>query len=249
MMIGSPMDSTGFGSLLGSLLKVREQQPVGTPLVERVSIVETPPSDEVEDESAALPLDAQWLEGESDEETTQGPVEDEDVGLNPPGLEVEAWELKYMRSLAPLIGSPRMAKRFANVYRFIRAGLSGAELDAFRGTATEPGTFRAVSLLLALLTGFPGETVELFRRLLSDPPDLAEQWPAFVRRVASEKPGADANPATGHLARRWDRLLTALLQVEVDVGVSGEMEVYREWAPRVARFSFQTGQILARRGP
>src|SRR6185436_20576001 len=89
-----------------------------------------------------------------------------------------------------LIGSPRMAKRFANVYRFIRAGLSGPPLDAFSGTEDEPGAFRAVSLLLALLTGFPGESVELFRRLLADAPVPRESWPKFVRRIAREAEAA-----------------------------------------------------------
>lgn len=258
-----PMDAKGFERLLGSLILVRAPVVVpgtggaaqgggdaggasdgadagGAQLAHDAEVTggESPPSG----------LDEQWLDEENEDEEDDSGGEDEDAGLNPPGLEVEAWELAYLSALAPLIGSPRMAKRFANVYRFIRAALSGPALAEFTGTHEQPGTFRAVSLLLALLTGFPGEAVELFRRLLAGDPTPDEDWPAFVRRVAAEAPGA-AEPARipGLPARRWDRMLAALEQLDESVGMMGEMEPYARWAPRVARFSFHTGQIFARR--
>jgi hypothetical protein len=248
-----PMDSPGFGRLLGSLLKVRPRN------VEANAVVEPPPNTEkdggettadaggTDPEAPVSGLDEQWLDEENDagEEESPLPAEgDDDARLNPPGLEVEEWELTYLSGLAPLIGSPRMAKRFANVYRFIRAALTGPELDEFTGTTERPGEFRAVSLLLALLTGFPGESVELFRRLLSDAPVADEGWMKFVRRIADE---ARAATPPARPAYRWDRMLAALEEVEKNVGVAAEMKPYRERAPRVARFSFQTGQILGRR--
>ncbi|HYR07474.1 MAG TPA: P-loop NTPase fold protein [Longimicrobium sp.] len=248
-----PMDSPGFGRLLGSLLKVRPRA------AEANAVVEPPANGEkaggeaaagagpADSQAPMFGLDEQWLDEENDagEEESPLPAEgDDDARLNPPGLEVEEWELAYLSGLAPLIGSPRMAKRFANVYRFIRAALAGPSLDEFTGTAERPGEFRTVSLLLALLTGFPGESVELFRRLLADDPVAGEDWMTFVRRIADE---ARAAPTAARSAHRWDRMLTALEEVEKGVGVAAEMEPYRERAPRVARFSFQTGQILGRR--
>jgi hypothetical protein len=277
-----PMTDQGFGRLLGSLIKVRAPAPTALPApTENGSAISltTAGGGDGGEETESPGLDEQWLDDDSPEEDeTDDAGADEDAGLDPPGLEVEEWELKYLSGLAPLIGSPRMAKRFANVYRFIRASLSGARLDGFSGTAEKPGEFRAAGLLLALLTGFPGEAVELFRRLLGDVPVAGEAWPAFVRRIARElaaeqrradaaaakKPPAGAvaaahahteegtaagQPAPDEAlpARRWSRLLAALEQVETGVVLEGKMEPYRSWAPRVARFSFQTGQILARR--
>jgi len=258
-----PMDAPGFERLLGSLLRVR------APAADPTRPTDAKPADSLpagggevaggaggsqgaeDEEMAPSDLDAQWLDEESEGSEEEGLAgEDEDAGLNPPGLEVEAWELAYLGGLSPLIGSPRMAKRFANVYRFIRAALSGPALERFSGTAAQPGEFRAVGLLLALLTGYPGEAVELFRRLLADAPAAGEGWPEFARRVVTEaaEPGGSP-PSSGLPARRWGRLLEALEQVEGSVGMAPEMEPYRRWAPRVARFSFTTGQILARRAP
>lgn len=244
-----PMNEKGFGQLLGSLIKVRAPDPA-TAVPEPTKGGDAAQTgmygaDEAETSSG---LDEQWLDDESpEEEEGEDAQAEDDAGLDPPGLEVEAWELQYLSGLAPLIGSPRMAKRFANVYRFIRASLSGPELEEFSGTAQQPGEFRAVSLLLALLTGFPGEAVELFRRLLSESPDQKEGWPDFVRRVAKDPAATHPAAPEGALpARRWARLTGALEQVEHGVGVAREMAPYRDWAPRVARFSFQTGQILAR---
>ncbi|HEU4560772.1 MAG TPA: P-loop NTPase fold protein [Longimicrobium sp.] len=261
------MGTEGFGKLLGSLMKVRA--PATPPLTGAVPAgggevpVSVPVSVSVGDDEGdgadpgSVALDELWLNDEDDWEEESGPLpeDEDDAGLNPPGLEVETWELTYLSGLAPLIGSPRMAKRFANVYRFIRAALSGSALDEFSGTAEQPGEFRAASLLLALLTGYPGEAVHLFRRLRADPTVAGETWPAFVRRVAKEEAGeqetvGEKAPTSGASlpARRWERMLGALEQVKGAVGVAEEMEPYRKWVARVARFSFQTGQILARHG-
>jgi hypothetical protein len=245
-----PMNEAGFGQLLGSLVTVRAAIPAVAPVPPQGGTPTPPETDEAEETETGSGLDEQWLDDESPEEEEPDEQGDDDAGLDPPGLEVEAWELKYLSGLAPLIGSPRMAKRFANVYRFIRASLAGPALEKFSGTDQQPGEFRAVGLLLALLTGFPGEAVELFRRLLADPAAANQGWPDFVRRVAGD-PAASHPAADGGTlpARRWERLLAALEQVENGAGVAREMEPYRAWAPRVARFSFQTGQILARRAP
>jgi len=266
-----PMDARGFERLLGSLITVRAPavKPVdaAVPKAEAdaggAQLANDVKESDTDTESAAAGLDEQWLDDENEDEEDDASEDEDDAGLNPPGLEVESWELTYMSGLAPLIGSPRMAKRFANVYRFIRAALSGEALHKFTGTAEKPGDFRAVSLLLALLTGFPGEAVELFRRLVSDDPRPGEDWPTFVRRIAAAAPKAAAArvsaarasarrtaapPAAPELpARRWDRMLAALEQLDESVGMAVEMEPYGRWAPRVARFSFHTGQIFARR--
>jgi hypothetical protein len=241
-----PMDGTGFGRLLGSLLKVRVKAEEPAPGKDEGGKVDDPAS--IVPPPAPGGLDEQWLadEDEGEEEDVPLPREGEDdAGLNPPGLEVEEWELAYLSGMAPLIGSPRMAKRYANVYRFIRAALSGSELEQFTGTREQPGKFRTVSLLLAVLTGFPGESVEIFRHLLADDIEPGEEWMGFVNRMAAE--AVAAAPAGSRAENRWNRLAAAMAQVQADVGVVAEMEPYREWAPRVARFSFQTGQILTRR--
>ena len=72
------------------------------------------------------------------------------------GLLITRPELEFMRDLAPLMPrTPRAVKRFVNIYRLYKAALSSSALRAFLGTREEPGQYRAVQILLALVTGAP----------------------------------------------------------------------------------------------
>ncbi len=51
--------------------------------------------------------------------------------LRPRQLEISDAEMDFLSRLAPLVPSPRAAKRLINLYRLLRARLSGPELDAF----------------------------------------------------------------------------------------------------------------------
>ncbi|MDB4950915.1 MAG: hypothetical protein JWM27_3564 [Gemmatimonadetes bacterium] len=173
-----------------------------------------------------------------------------DPEMTPRSLEVDPWELDYLQRLAPLIASPRAAKRFVNVYRFLRAALQGEELDRFRGTAGQPGEHQAAALLLAMLTGFHAESTLLFRRLLREGDAAHGGWWDFadgaLRELAaleSAGEGARDQPT----ARRWSRLAAALEAVRPSTTAGDDLQPFLDWAPRVARFSFQTTPLYSRR--
>jgi hypothetical protein len=175
---------------------------------------------------------------------------EDDPEMMPRSLEVEVWELDFLQRLSPFIASPRAAKRFVNIYRFLRAALPGEDLDRFRGTANEPGEYQACGLLLALLTGFPAEASHLFRRLVREGTGRPGGWWAFADAALAELPGAIADAEDAGLlpaARRWSRLATALQKVRPTLPLDDDLQPFLDWVPRVARFSFHTTPLDTRR--
>lgn len=71
-------------------------------------------------------------------------------------LRITEGELRFMDAVAPLMPrTPRSVKRFVNIYRLYKSALSPAGFGTFMGTPERPGNYRAVQVLLALVTGTP----------------------------------------------------------------------------------------------
>jgi len=162
-----------------------------------------------------------------------------------------------MKKLFPFVPSPRAAKRLVNVYRLLRATVGRDEWNRFLG-ADGDGDFRAVLLLLALLTGYPSEGTDILRDLVEDPPG-GTWWQAvaaYAARGAADdptpiKPGVAGSAVSQAAERaRWRELLAKLDEIRL-LGVVDEQvpcAVFSAWARRVARYSFESGRIaLARR--
>lgn len=253
-----PMDGRGFASLIGSLVPVSGDEGVGDGTAVR-------PADRTKPSATGSPLEeadgvnaAAKRRATGGAETTAGagagaatPVggpaasqaREAPAAAEPPprSLEVERWERAFMQDMAPLIPSPRAAKRFVNIYRFIRAGTGEARLDAFRGTAAEPGEHRVVALLLAVVTGYPAQAEALFRALeLDGDANAPGSWWATVERLEADASG-------GARDGRWSELLRTLLAMRPELGMEDvALKPFAYWAPHVARFSFQTGRALTR---
>src|SRR5262249_16001634 len=125
---------------------------------------------------------------------------DGDIDMSPSRVAVEDFELEFIKQLARLIPSPRAAKRFTNIYRFIRASLSPEETEAFLAGGGAKAEFRVVLVLLAVLTGFPEQADLLFGSLAGELGDArvgdfyprlakkhaqAQGWPLFVDALDS----------------------------------------------------------------
>ena len=163
-----------------------------------------------------------------------------------------------MKKLFPFVPSPRAAKRLVNVYRLLRATVGRDEWSTFLGAGGD-GDFRAVLLLLALLTGYPSEGTDILRDLVEDPPG-GTWWQAVAAYAARGAAADDPTPikpavAGGAVSQaaeraRWRELLAKLDEIRV-LGVVDEpvpCAVFSAWARRVARYSFESGRIaLARR--
>ncbi|HEX5119344.1 MAG TPA: P-loop NTPase fold protein [Pseudonocardiaceae bacterium] len=140
----------------------------------------------------------------------------------PERLEVYQPELAFLECLAPLVSSPRAAKRLINLYRLVRARLSGAELDAFLAFDNPNAPYRAVLVLLAALVGHPGEAPELFRVLGSSVG--TDVLPSILR------PLQHGSPLHSVLAR--------LIEGDPALAPPRLIAAYQPWLPLVGRFSF-----------
>jgi hypothetical protein len=86
-------------------------------------------------------------------------------------VEISSIELDYMRYLAAYVGSSsRRVKRLVNVYRLIKAGLSGNQLSAFvtervSDDSARSGPYQIVIGLLVIGTGASGQSGHILAEL------------------------------------------------------------------------------------
>jgi hypothetical protein len=186
------------------------------------------------------------------------------IDLTPSKLLITPDEQAFIEVLAPLIPTPRIAKRLINTYRLLRA--SSTDPDAFQGR-TGPAQFQAVLLLLAIMNGFPSQAGVLFRELRQS---SVSTWPKFVDdlRPLPLAPGAPDAPDTPDSNRpavlqdvapefssrllgrmnqveaiRWLRLCQSLDKIRPHLTPTS-LSSFRAWAPRVARYSFEAGRMI-----
>jgi hypothetical protein len=145
-------------------------------------------------------------------------------------LDVTAEELQYIERLAPLLErSPRALKRFANVYRLLKASLPPEEQDAF----LEQAAFRTVVLLLAIVNGLPAASEVMFGRRLNGQPANPNAKRGTLGALLSVAPG-DGEAAIEESARlsKW---------LETEFGKEwpkSDASAFTNWLPRVARYSY-----------
>ena len=165
--------------------------------------------------------------------------------LSPEGLEITRAELEEMSNLAPLLGrSPRTLKRFVNVYRLIRVGLSPYERSPFLSDEHGFPDYRAVLLLLAVDTGAPKVAAPFFNKIL----EMSRTIPSAPERKGKGRTrpsGANAlleqlndDDAINSL-EDWPRVHGWML----NHSITDDVQRLARWIPRVSRFSFHTGRI------
>jgi len=179
-----------------------------------------------------------------------------EVVMNPDALDISKDEREYMGELHELIGTPRAAKRFVNVYRLLKASTAPSHVVEFEHASLH----QPILLLLAVLTGYPAEATEILRALLDD--DRTGGWLEFVagidaptrllqRGLAGKKRGPadefrpkDRLPEADQVdAERWSVLLRKLARIERRTGRL-DVELFRDWARPVARYGFESSRIL-----
>ena len=242
------MSQGSFGQLLGTLARDGDHQDV-----ERDAHVDgAPPGAE------AMPHDlAEWsgTEPPPDEITVEpeSPVHAISRG-KPPRTEVRPMsdnELQMLTALAPLVGTPREAKRLVNLYRMIRATRDLSTASDFLGEGHQAGEYQAVAILLGMVSAYgqllddvlnaPSLDRQVRGGLLNRKP--ATTWTKFV---ADSKPRHDTDDGTwrnrvGNLqpkaAPAWLAQYVGLTNATALVTLEG-LNAFQVWAPRVVRFSF-----------
>ncbi|PWS36595.1 hypothetical protein DFH01_15745 [Falsiroseomonas bella] len=143
-------------------------------------------------------------------------------------------ERDRLLDMAAAIGaSPRRAKRFANLYRLLKASLSPAERRGFALEGGEAGSYDAALILLALSTGAPRATGALIARLQATPASdsLAALDAALEAAPPEEAAAVGAARALCHAVADQQRLASDL----------------HFWSSRVTRFNFDGRPPPARR--
>ncbi len=173
-----------------------------------------------------------------------------DVDLAPPALEIKSWERGFVPNLFAMLPTPRDVKRFANIYRLIRAQIEQKDLDSFVGSETAPGEYQVVMILMAIQTGFPRQACQVFDKILSM--DTGVSWSVLVDALGVEtvpetRPQRFSNGMEESLsaaeAEEWSRLHTILCSLQSHFPQFFTVGTFCDWVPRVARFSFRTGKV------
>jgi hypothetical protein len=151
-------------------------------------------------------------------------------------LEIHDFELSAIDDLAPLLGrSPRALKRFVNLYRLIKAGLTPAEHNAFvhreEGVITD---FQAVLFLLAIDTGLPRVSRVVFDTFL----EMKEAGEVGVKQLLEQ---VEKHPTAK--TTDWNTLKSWIGALNGPEKFDRGMAVIANWVPRVARYSFQASHI------
>jgi hypothetical protein len=202
-----------------------------------IAVTSAPGDDQpLDDKTTSISDTGNDAESAQPPETTAGPPSTP----NPPVPNIESLmilpdELEAMNQLASLLGrSPRALKRFVNVYRLVKAGLSAVEYQAF---IRPGGGARSVLFLLAVDSGTPSVAPTVFRAALDAGrhPGRAKGGVTILRSAlkAYAPNGPDASIGMAERAH-----LEAWLADDRAAAFVGDPGRLAYWAARVARYSF-----------
>lgn len=208
-----PMSATGFSKLINNLAPV------------------------VHDEAGAgnsehpVPIGDRFEHNKSFEESAQAQQPDarhkHRVDLRPDSLVFTEKELDFIRHQAPLVSTPRAAKRLLNTYQLVRVSVD--DIHAYLADHQ----YRPLLILLALITGSPGLSAEMIELYLAT--DF-QNLKTFITQL--DKNTSDMTEI------EWLRVTGDLLQVPCQFVTR---ETIMRWLPVVGRYSFHSGLAAAAR--
>jgi hypothetical protein len=193
----SIMDNEGFADLIRDLVAPQEGEPAIEVVLPREVLADS-----------ADPLVTEQAREQVDQALERIGVAPPPLNLRPRQLEIPAEELDFLTRLAPLVPSPRAAKRLVNLYRLVRTRLAGAEL----------GATPAVAALLAVHANDATAACALLDRIATT--ELTS-WRKLLNEGAQDRDVA--------------ALCARLTGIE---GLPDELTIYQRWLPLIRRFSF-----------
>jgi KAP family P-loop domain len=156
------------------------------------------------------------------------PIEPESLA---DALSLTYWERTLLLEMAAAIGiSPRRVKRFANLYRILKASLSAGDRRRF-ASPDGPGQYPVPLMLLASATGAPDATAALITaldRIGDSGVGPQQQSPTLVTLLDSVCP----------IERERKAFMVVRLRLIGLVDDPGTLRQLRAWAPSVRRFLF-----------
>lgn len=171
----------------------------------------------------------------------------------PAARQLTEHELRFLARLSELVATPRAAKRLFNIYGLLRSTSDVWPGSSFLGGESSPGEYQVVAQLLAILASRPELLGTLMwgrkadgsveHRALCRRPPPATTWSGFVAGLVPREGAGDgwendvADSLTAHEVSAWTEFVSLLQPVQAHVKVV-TLEPYRQWAPKIARFSF-----------
>jgi hypothetical protein len=171
------------------------------------------------------------------------------AGRKPVPRRLNEFELKLLASLGPLVRSPRQAKRLLNLYRMVRSTRDLSPASDFLGADRTPGEYQAVGVLLGLLTAHPRLLGQLLAAESADGllgglcvRPVAQTWGDVIAGLLPLQVGGSwrndvCNDLSADDRAEWASLVARVTPASVLVTLP-DLQAFRFWGPRVARFSF-----------
>ena len=206
------MTSTTFAELVESF--VETERPAG-PFIRGPSLVIP------QEDGTDTMLDVAELSAIAEEHSEVASLQADVAELEQRGL--TEGELTMIGELAPLVQTPREAKRLMNLYRMLRSTRDLSPASRFLGDERTPGEYQAVVILLGLLSGHARLLHDVLVDLRSRPKE--DTWAAFATGLRSRDGEA------------WTQLADGLAGATSLVTLP-DLTAFHAWAPRIARFSF-----------
>ncbi len=159
------------------------------------------------------------------------------IDPNPESLKISSYERDFIELLSPFAGdSPRTIKRFINVYKLLRAGLSSETLNRLVGTNGESQIYRAIIAQLAIVTGAP-VLADTYFELLGPIESTIPEKPSILLDLLCKKQKV--------INSKEQKSVIGPLKELVEVGNSLEMiQEMRIRASLVKRYSFSARPFL-----
>jgi len=162
---------------------------------------------------------------------------------NVASLDIGEAEIRMIDQLSPLLGrSPRAIKRFVNVYRLVKAGLTSHELRVFmRQDEQGLGEFQVALFLLAIDTGLPKIARTLFDVLKNhrEPETPSREHDAQGAPNTMDWLMERLGDAVDRESPEWISLISWLEVRRQEYGSANVLRWLVDRAPLIARYSFQ----------
>jgi hypothetical protein len=166
--------------------------------------------------------------------------------LRPSGLHLRSVETEFMSRLGPLLPTPRSAKKLANLYRLVRIGIHDQDIAAFIAN----DSYQVVQILLAILVGTSATSSTIFTAILDATSGDLVEFLCDDRACdddAMNVPASDWAAAAPERRRVADTLRR--IRIESAKPVTTSLSDYKQWCPRLARYSFHTRTLIVASPP
>jgi transcriptional regulator with XRE-family HTH domain len=171
-------------------------------------------------------------------------------------------ELEMLSALAPMVETPRQAKRLMNLYRMLRSTQDLSDASRFLGPTGGPGgEYQAVAALLGVLSTSPRHLGQALFAVtdaehgldggLCVRRDPNMTWSSFVGSLEPRLIDGRWTNGVAALLGPSDRdsysRLTQAARHSADLVTLPDLRAFRYWGPHVARFSFTLTDSYPRR--